>query len=69
MGNRAMSMDIKTVGKRPVMTPLIQLGTWSMNLRKWTLFVRESMFEMEPTKATGIAQKRMRVQTNAIVAE
>lgn len=64
-----MSTDIKTTGKRPVITPLIQLGTLLINAKKWTLLIRKLMLEMAPTAATGMAQKMTKAVTKAMVAE
>lgn len=64
MGTSDMRIDSMTEGSRPVTTPMMTDGMSSSQVRK-LMVLRYSMLLTRPTKATGMAQKRIRAVMKA----
>src|SRR5579871_2943744 len=56
-GTRDIQNERATAGRRPLMNPVITLGSLSIQCRKETLLDRDVMLVMVPIMAHGIDQK------------
>lgn len=59
-----MRIDINTAGKRPVMTPKMTAGIFLIQVKN-EMDVRLSMLLRIPTKASGMAQNRIKAVIKA----